>query len=74
MRKSINGYLIELKERAKEAERELAKYEELKARHNRVLGLITEELGNYSFGKMTDEELRKFKWLRGIKELLNPDK
>ena len=74
MRKSINGYLIELKERAKEAESELAKYEELKARHNRVLGLITEELGNYSFGKMTDEELRKFKWLRGIKELLNPDK
>ena len=47
MKKSINGYLIELKERAKEAESELSKYEELKARHNRVLGLITEELGAF---------------------------
>ena len=75
MRKSIHGYLQELKDAAFLYEIKVSRLAELEKRLNRAVGLIGEELSrSYQFGSMTDEDLRKFRWLRSIKDMLDPDK
>ena len=75
MRKSIHGYLQELKDAAFLYELKASRLAELEKRLNRAVGLIGEELSrSYQFGSMTDEDLRKFRWLRSIKDMLDPDK
>ena len=75
MKKSILGYIQELKEAAFLYEIKASRLAELEKRLNRAVGLIGEELASsYQFGSMTDEDLRKFRWLRSIKDMLDPDK
>lgn len=75
MKKSILGYIQELKEAAFLYEIKASRLAELEKRLNRAVGLIIEELNSsYKYGSMTDEDLRKFRWLRSIKDMLDPDK
>ena len=75
MKKSIHGYIQELKDAAFLYEIKASRLAELEKRLNRAVGLIGEELASsYQFGSMTDEDLRKFRWLRSIKDMLDPDK
>lgn len=75
MKKSIHGYIQELKDAAFLHEIKASRLVELEKRLNRAVGLITEELNSsYKYNSMTDEDLRKFRWLRSIKDMLDPDK
>ena len=75
MKKSIHGYIQELKDEAFLYEIKASRLAELEKRLNRAVGLINEELtSSYQYGSMTDEDLRKFRWLRSIKDMLDPDK
>lgn len=75
MKKSILGYIQELKEAAFLYEIKASRLAELEKRLNRAVGLIIEELNSgYKYNSMTDEDLRKFRWLRSIKDMLDPDK
>jgi len=75
MKKSIHGYIQELKDAAFLYEIKASRLAELEKRLNRAVGLITEELNSsYQYNSMTDEDLRKFRWLRSIKDMLDPDK
>ena len=75
MKKSILEYIQELKDAAFLYELKASRLAELEKRLNRAVGLIGEELSrSYQFGSMTDEDLRKFRWLRSIKDMLDPDK
>ena len=75
MKKSIHGYIQELKDAAFLYEIKAGRLAELEKRLNRAVGLITEELNSsYQYNSMTDEDLRKFRWLRSIKDMLDPDK
>ena len=75
MRKAIQGYIKELKDTAFLYEIKASRLAELEKRLNRAVGLISEELtSSYQYGSMTDEDLRKFRWLRSIKDMLDPDK
>lgn len=75
MKKSIHGYIQELKDAAFLYEIKASRLAELEKRLNRAVGLISEELtSSYQYGSMTDEDLRKFRWLRSIKDMLDPDK
>ena len=75
MKKSIHGYIQELKDAAFLYEIKASRLAELEKRLNRAVGLINEELtSSYQYGSMTDEDLRKFRWLRSIKDMLDPDK
>lgn len=75
MKKSIHGYIQELKDTAFLYEIKASRLAELEKRLNRAVGLINEELtSSYQYGSMTDEDLRKFRWLRSIKDMLDPDK
>ena len=75
MKKSIYEYIQELKDAALLYEIKASRLAELEKRLNRAVGLIGEELSrSYQFGSMTDEDLRKFRWLRSIKDMLDPDK
>lgn len=75
MKKSIHGYIQELKDAAFLYEINSNRLVELEKRLNRAVGLITEELNSsYKYNSMTDEDLRKFRWLRSIKDMLDPDK
>ena len=75
MKKSIYGYIQELKDVAFLYELKDSRLSELEKRLNRAVGLINEELtSSYQYNSMTDEDLRKFRWLRSIKDMLDPDK
>ena len=75
MRKTIHGYIQELKDAAFLAEIKANRLAELERKLTRAVGLINEELtSSYQYGSMTDEDLRKFRWLRSIKDMLDPDK
>ena len=75
MKKSIHGYIQELKDAAFLYEIKASRLAELEKRLNRAVGLIIEELNSsYKHNSMTDEDLRKFRWLRSIKDMLDPDK
>ena len=75
MKKSILGYIQELKDAAFLYEIKASRLAELEKRLNRAVGLIIEELNSsYKYNSMTDEDLRKFRWLRSIKDMLDPDK
>ena len=75
MKKSVHGYIQELKDAAFLAEIKANRLAELEIKLTRAIGLINEELtSSYQFGSMTDEDLRKFRWLRSIKDMLDPDK
>ena len=75
MKKSIHGYIQELKDVAFLYEIKVSRLAELEKRLNQAIGLIHEELtSSYQYGSMTDEDLRKFRWLRSIKDMLDPDK
>ena len=75
MKKSIHGYIQELKDAAFLYEIKASRLAELEKRLNRAVGLINEELtSSYQYNSMTDEDLRKFRWLRSIKDILDPDK
>ena len=75
MKKSIPGYIQELKDAAFLAEIKANRLAELEIKLTRAIGLINEELtSSYQFDSMTDEDLRKFRWLRSIKDMLDPDK
>lgn len=75
MKKSIHGYIQELKDAAFLYEIKASRLAELEKRLNRAVGLINEELtSSYQYNSMTDEDLRKFRWLRSIKDMLDPDK
>ena len=75
MKKSMLGYIQELKDAAFLCEIKASRLAELEKRLNRAVGLIIEELNSsYKYNSMTDEDLRKFRWLRSIKDMLDPDK
>lgn len=75
MKKSMHGYIQELKDAAFLYEIKASRLAELEKRLNRAVGLINEELtSSYQYNSMTDEDLRKFRWLRSIKDMLDPDK
>ena len=75
MKKSIPGYIQELKDAAFLYEIKASRLAELEKRLNQAIGLIHEELASsYQYGSMTDEDLRKFRWLRSLKDMLDPDK
>ena len=75
MKKSIHGLIQELKDAAFLYEIKASRLAELEKRLNRAVGLINEELtSSYQYNSMTDEDLRKFRWLRSIKDMLDPDK
>ena len=75
MRKTIHGYIQELKDAAFLYEIKASRLAELEKRLNRAVGLINEELtSSNQYGSMTDEDLRKLRRLRSIKDMLDPDK
>ena len=75
MKKSMLGYIQELKDEAFLYEIKASRLAELEKRLNRAVSLIIEELNSgYKYGSMTDEDLRKFRWLRALKDMLDPDK
>ena len=75
MKKSTLGYIQELKDTAFLYETKASRLAELEKRLNRAVSLIIEELNSgYKYNSMTDEDLRKFRWLRSIKDMLDPDK
>ena len=75
MKKSIYVYIQELKDAAFLYESKASRLAELEKRLNRAVSLIIEELNSgYQYNSMTDEDLRKFRWLRALKDMLDPDK
>ena len=75
MKKSMHGYIKELKDAAFLYESKASRLAELEKRLNRAVSLILEELNSgYKYNSMTDEDLRKFRWLRALKDMLDPDK
>jgi len=75
MKKTIHEYIQELKDAAFLYEIKASRLAELEKRLTRAIDLINEELtSSYQFNSMTDEDLRKFRWLRSIKGMLDPDK
>ena len=74
MKKSFRGYLRDLKDLAIEYEKRIFRADKLEDKLNRACSLLTEELQTFKPGEMSDEDLRRFRFLRSLRDIIDPDK
>lgn len=74
LKKSFRGYLRDLKDLAVEYEKRIFRADKLEDKLNRACSLLTEELQTFKPGEMSDEDLRRFRFLRSLRDMIDPDK